>query len=118
MASMGGVGNADIINKRIFEQGDLELTYPNSITHTCVRADAIPMMMDTDKLAIQCALKTCGCADLGRPEIIRILDTLHLKDLFVSEALAERLTRTPGIFIDGEPSPWKFGPNDDVIFDW
>lgn len=116
--SMGGVGNADIINKRIFEQGDLELTYPNSITHTCVRADAIPMMMDTDKLAIQCALKTCGCADLGRPEIIRILDTLHLKDLFVSEALAERLTRTPGIFIDGEPSPWKFGPNDDVIFDW
>ena len=51
--SMGGVGNADIINKRIFEKGDLLLTYPNSITHTGVQADAIPMMMDTSKALLR-----------------------------------------------------------------
>lgn len=116
--SMGGVGNADIINKRIFEQGDITLTYPNSITHTYVRADAIPMMMDTDKLAIQCAIKTCACDDINNPEIIRIKDTLHLEKIMVSESLAKRISNMPGITIMSEPMPWVFDANDNVIDCW
>lgn len=116
--SMGGVGNADIINKRIFEKGDINLTYPNSITHTYVKADAIPMMMDTDKLAVQCALKTCACEDINSPEIIRIKDTLHLGKLMVSETLAKRIAQTPGITILSEPMPWIFDANDNVIDCW
>ncbi|NLB78422.1 MAG: DUF2088 domain-containing protein [Clostridiaceae bacterium] len=116
--SMGGVGNADIINKRIFEQGDITLTYPNSITHTYVKADAIPMMMDTDKLAIQCAIKTCACEDINRPEIIRIKDTLHLDKLMVSESLVNRIANMPGITILSELMPWAFDSDDNVIDCW
>ncbi len=115
--SMGGVGNADIINKRIFEKGDILLTYPNSITHTGVQADAIPMMMDTDKLAIQCAIKTCSYT--GRePDIIRIKDTLHLKDILVSETMAERMKNHPGVEILSEPEPWVFSEDDSVLDPW
>lgn len=116
--SMGGVGNADVINKRIFEQGNIELTYPNSITHTGIKADSIPMMMDTDKLAIQCAIKTCACADLSKVEIIRIQDTLHLKNLTVSECLAKRLFGLPGIRILGKAEVWAFDESDNVINCW
>lgn len=116
--SMGGVGNADIINKRIFEQGDLSMTYPNSITHTYVKADAIPMMMDTDKLAIQCAIKTCACEDITKPDIIRIRDTLHLKDIMVSEALAKRIETLAGITVLGQPGEWAFGADDRAIDCW
>ena len=116
--SMGGVGNADIINKRIFEKGDITLTYPNSITHTNVRADAIPMMMDTDKLAIQCALKTCACKNIHEPEVIRILDTLHLKNIMLSETLAKSLEGIPGIEILGDANCWEFDSSDNVINCW
>ena len=115
--SMGGVGNADIINKRIFEKGDILLTYPNSITHTGVRADAIPMMMDTDKLAVQCAIKTCSYTG-PEPDIIRIKDTLHLKDILVSETMAERMKDTPGVEILTDPEPWVFSGDDSVLDPW
>lgn len=105
--SMGGVGNADIINRRIFEKGNLELTYPNSITHTYVKADAIPMMMDTDRLAVQCAIKTCAYTE-SEPEIIHIRDTLHLNDIYVSENLARRLEALPEIEILSGAQPWQF----------
>ena len=115
--SMGGVGNADIINKRIFEKGDLLLTYPNSITHTGVQADAIPMMMDTDRLAVQCAIKTSSFTG-AEPEIIRIKDTLHLKDILVSESLAKRMKGCPGVEILSEPEPWLFSEDDSVLDVW
>lgn len=115
--SMGGVGNADIINKRIFEKGDITLTYPNSITHTYVKADAIPMMMDTDRLAIQCAIKTCACVD-KEPEIINIRDTLHLKDLYVSEGLAERIKDLPEIEILSGAEEWPFDENGTTLHEW
>ena len=101
-----------------FEDGELELTYPNSITHTYVRADAIPMMLDTDKLAVQCAIKTCACADMEKVEVIRMLDTLHLKHLMVSESLAERIKDMPGITILGEAEEWKFDENETQYDCW
>ncbi len=97
--------------------GDILLTYPNSITHTGVRADAIPMMMDTDKLAVQCAIKTCSYT--GRePDIIRIRDTLHLKDILVSETMAAYMKGDPGVEILSEPEPWAFSEDDSVLDPW
>lgn len=115
--SMGGVGNADVINKRIFEKGDLTLTYPNSLTHTYIKADAIPMMMDTDKLAIQCAIKTCACTT-PEPEIIHIRDTLHLRDLWVSESLAQRIKNHPEIEILSESVEWPFDEEGTSLVSW
>ena len=115
--SMGGVGNADIINKRIWEKGDIMLTYPNSITHTGVRADAIPMMMDTDKLAIQCAIKTCSYTG-SEPDIIRIQDTLNLRNILISESMAQRMKDTEGVEILSEPEPWIFDGEGNVLDPW
>jgi len=116
--SLGGIGKADIINKRIFDDGDLDLTYPNSITHTYVQADAIPMMLKTDKLVVQCAVKTCACPDINRPEILRIQDTLHLKKMLVSEALAERIKDMPGITILGEAQEMDFDSEETLADCW
>ena len=58
------------------------------------------------------------CADLSKVEIIRIQDTLHLKNLTVSECLAKRLFGLPGIRILGKAEVWAFDESDNVINCW
>ena len=109
--NMHGVGNADIICKRIFEKGKLEETYPNSITSTTLKADAIPVMMDSDKLAIQCAIQTCNCDDINKVQLIRIKNTLDISEILISEAMAERVCNIPNISIVREAEDWQFDNN-------
>ena len=87
------------------------------LTHTGVRADAIPMMMDTDKLAVQCAIKTCSYEG-PEPDIIRIRDTLHLRDILGSETMAARMKGTAGVEILSDPEPWIFSEDDSVLDPW
>lgn len=44
-----GVGYADLINRRVFDKGRLEVTYPNGLTSTTIWADKIPMIHDSDR---------------------------------------------------------------------
>ena len=106
--NMHGVGNADIICRRIFDKGSLEATYPNSITSTTLKADAIPVMMPNDKLSIQCAIKTSNCEDMNNPLIIRIKNTLNVSEILVSEAMINMVSGIKGMTILGEPEDWQF----------
>ena len=106
--NMHGVGNADIINRRIFDKANLEATYLNSITSTTLKADAVPVMMPNDKLSIQCAIKTSNCEDMNNPLIIRIKNTLDISEILVSEAMINRISGIKGITIIGKPDFWQF----------
>jgi len=52
-----GMGSADLITRRLFNKADLEKTYPNAITSTVVNNVMIPMILKSDKEAIQAAIK-------------------------------------------------------------
>ena len=94
--NMHGIGNADVICRRVFEKGDLEKTYPNSMTSTTLKADALPVMMKNDLETVKCALLTCNCEDPDRPRVIRIRDTLHISEILVSACMVEEVSRMPG----------------------
>ena len=86
-----GMGAADAITKRLFDQLDLDMIYPNSITSTSLGFSKIPLVMSSDKAAIQLCLRTCNRLDKENPRIIRIKNTLALAEFEISEALVKDL---------------------------
>ncbi len=116
--NMHGVGGADVICKRIFEKGSLEHTYPNSITSTTLKADALPVMMPDDKLTFQCALKTCNCPDIARPHLVLIKDTLAISEIFISEAMREMCAGIEGLRPLGEPEELRFDGQGNLLTPW
>lgn len=101
-----GIEAADVTTKRVLDKADPEETYPNSLT-SCGNQH-MPMHMKNDKEAIQCAIKISTGIDLNDARIIRITDTLHVTDIWVSENMLPELEGRSDIRIMGEAEPWAF----------
>lgn len=86
-----GMGAADAITRRLFDQLNLDMIYPNSITSTSLGFSKIPMIMSCDRAAIQLCLRTCNRIDQKNPRIIRIKNTLALSEFEISEAMLPEL---------------------------
>jgi hypothetical protein len=103
-----GVGMADITTRRLFNKMDLEYTYANVLTSTVTSSARVGLIMDSDRLAIQAAIKTCNVADRSRIRMARIANTLHVGEIYVSESLLEDAVKHPRIEIAGDTQPWLF----------
>jgi hypothetical protein len=115
-----GVGMADITTRRLLNKMDLEYTYANVLTSTGTPSARIGLIMDSDRLAIQAAMKTCGAPDLRRIRMARIANTLHVGEMYISEGMLEEARRRPSIVILGDPQPWLFDADGNLsdIGDW
>ena len=106
-----GIGQADICTKRLFDAADLETTYVNSLIATVTNVARMPMILPTDYDAIRAAILTCNILDFSKVQLVMIRDTLHLRDLVVSESLVEELSaRTAVTSVEG-PFEMKFDDN-------
>lgn len=81
-----GVGLANVITKRLFDDIDVEKMYPNCITSTVLASARIPCVVATDRQAIQLCLKTCNGIDAEKARVIRIPNSLHIDHIMLSEA--------------------------------
>ena len=106
-----GVGMADITTRRLLNKMDLNYTYANVLTSTVTASARIGLIMDSDRLAVQAAIKICNAPDLARVRVARILNTLHVGEILISEAMLEEARRHPSIEIAGGPEPWRFDRN-------
>ncbi len=82
-----GMGAADAITRRLFQQLSLASVYPNSITSTSLGFSKIPIIMESDRDAIALCIRTCNRIDKENPRIIRIKNTLLLSEMEISTAL-------------------------------
>lgn len=103
-----GLGLADICTRRMFDKIDFEATYANHITSTAVLGGKIPLIMETDRMAVQCAVKTCNAPDPARLRMIRIPNTLHLETIQVAETMLDEARANRQIEIPGAPEDWPF----------
>lgn len=103
-----GLGAADVTTHRLYEKMDFNTTYPNLLTSGGTDSAKIPMVFDSQRLAIQAALKTALGADRERLRVVRIRDTLHLGEIQVSEALLEEIRENPAFEILGEAEDLSF----------
>ncbi len=82
-----GLGMADFSTKRAFLKIDLDASYPNGLTSRVVSGVKIPMILQTDKLAIQAAIFCLTAKHKENPRIVRITNTSHIDIIQISESL-------------------------------
>jgi hypothetical protein len=104
-----GVGCADVITMRLFREFDPGKTYANVIAATLLDGAAIPMIMNTDREAVQLAAKTVVRMQPKDTRIVHIPNTLEIIDIMVSEPLLPYVEANPSMFeVVGEPEPFDF----------
>lgn len=112
-----GVGLSDVITKRLFDKIDTEKMYPNCITSTVLASARIPVVVATDKEAIQLCIRTCTGIDHSRVRVIRIPNSLHIGHIMLSEAYYEDVKsgRWPGLFARSEPEELRFDSEGNLL---
>lgn len=68
----------------------------------------IPMVLMSDREAIQAAIKTCNIPDPREVRLCRIKNTLQAHLMQISEALLAEVRRNPVLEILGEPGELCF----------
>lgn len=106
--SMMGLGLVDATTERCFNRCDLWATYANALTSTDFASARIPLVLPSDREAIQACLKYCGDNDKQRPRVIRIQDTAHLQEIWVSEAMLEEAAANRSLEILGKAEELPF----------
>lgn len=106
-----GIGMAHAISKRLWNQLDLEVSYPNAITATVLHCVRVPMIMNNDKETIQVCIRSCNEIDLTKPRIVRIQDSLHIGTILISEAMLPIALEHPNLEVLGEPFELPFDSN-------
>lgn len=105
---MHRLGYSDATTKRVFDKLDLASMYPNAITCTVLGGVRIPMIMESDKEAIQVCLQTCTEIDKSNPRVVKIPNSLHIEHIMLSEAYYEEVQQNPNIEIESEPAYLNF----------
>jgi hypothetical protein len=103
-----GMGLADVTTRRLVDKIDYDFTYANLLTSTVTTSARIPMFMDSDRLAIQAALKTCNVYDPGEIRMVRIANSLHIGEIYISENMLAEAQNHPDITVLSEPAALAF----------
>lgn len=105
---MAGLGYGDVTTRRCLEKCDFAASFPNALTSTTFTPFRVPMVMESDRDAIGACLKYNGGNDKIFPRVIRIRDTMHMDEIWVSEALLDEARAHPLMEIISEAEPMRF----------
>ena len=103
-----GMGLADIVTRRLFEAVDFQATYANAFTSTFLNRAYVPVIMDTDRQAIEAALEVQRIANGAQARIARIRNTLDLAQIQLSESLYHEFKSHPLLEQVGPLEPMAF----------
>ena len=93
------------------------MIYPNCLTSTVVKSAMIPVVVATDKEAIQACIRTLNGVDSNNPRIVRIKNTLHLDLIMLSEAYYQDVKKGkyPSLIAVSEPRHLSFDEDEDLL---
>ncbi|MCJ7656927.1 MAG: DUF2088 domain-containing protein, partial [Candidatus Atribacteria bacterium] len=111
-----GIGMADMITRRLYEKIDLKATNMNTITTTFLDRARIPIVFDTDREAIEVALKTIWNLPGIPPRIIIIKNTLKLDEMYVSEPTWEEIKDKENISYESYWEKLEFDHGENLKF--
>jgi len=86
-----GMGLADVVPRGLVAAIDEEATRTNVVTSGFLLRGKLPLVADDDRHVWELCLRGAGVIDVGEVRAVRILDTLHCADLWVSEAVCREL---------------------------
>lgn len=103
-----GVGMAHYTTKKVFDESDFDASYPNALTARVALGVRMPMVLNTEKLAIQAATYVANGNGAENPRVLRIRNSSHVDEIWISEALLDDARENPNIEIIGKAAPFDF----------
>jgi hypothetical protein len=94
-----GVGIADIITRRLYRKIDQEALDINTITGVCPEMGKIPLTLESDREALDVAIRCVGLIPTDRLKIMRIKNTSLLSEVDISEGYEPQLAARPQLKI-------------------
>lgn len=101
-----GVGLADFTTERLVRKMDRRKSYMNALTAGALVAVRLPLVLESDREAMEVALRSAGAN--GAPRMACIRNTLALEELLVSEALLPEVAASEALEVLEEPRPLPF----------
>lgn len=120
-----GVGQADVITRKLYEKIDLQATYNNVITSTFLSKGKIPLVAENDRTAIGIAFNALnglmrleGKKEGGNVKACLIDSTLHRGRMWVSKGLEVELRAREDITFVGKYRPADFDSQGNLQWDF
>jgi len=110
-----GMGLADFATRRLASKVNFHYTYTNALTGLSPMRSKTPIILDTDRMAIEAALKTIGLTEPQDAKIARIMNTLAVEYLQASEGLLPEIRERSDLEIIDGPWEFKFSETGDLI---
>jgi hypothetical protein len=104
-----GIGLADLTTKRLFDKIDIKAMNENVVTSTFLARASIPIILDNDQEALKAALRANWGVETNEARIVRIPNTLHIGDLYVSEVIFNELKDKDNIEVLEDLREMQFG---------
>lgn len=82
---------ADFITRSCFNQINFDVTYTNSLSCYNPSGSKIPIVANDEKDAVEMAIRSIPKATMENAKIVKIRDTSHLGELWISEAVLPQL---------------------------
>lgn len=101
-----GIGIADFATRRLYDKVNPRKTYMNALTANAIEPVKMPLIMDSDREALEVALKSANAP--SDPRVVWIKNTLALDELLVSEALLPEVNELATLTAEGEPHALAF----------
>lgn len=103
-----GLGVADTTTRRVVEHLDRESMYINGLTSRVSESGRIPLYFESDREAIQAAMKLTGKTGADRLRMARIPNTMQLERIWLSQAMWEEAQHAENLVVLGPPVPLPF----------
>ena len=110
-----GIGMADITTTRLVQAIDARSTYINALSAVTLQTAKVPIHFETDREALEQALNSLCLPNGVPPRVVRILDTLSLETLMVSEAYQAILHQRDDVVPLDTPSEMRFGADGNLL---
>jgi len=89
-----GVGLVDFVHRRLADAIDWDVTRLNALTAGAPQKARLPIVMTSDRAALDAALATAGVEAAAEARVVHVSDTGKLGELNVSSALVDEATST------------------------
>jgi hypothetical protein len=110
-----GMGLADFSTRRLANKINFQYTYTNALTGLSPMRSKMPIIFETDREAIEGALKTIGMTEPTDAKVARIKNTLDLEYLYASDALLPEIRERVDLEVVSGPHPFEFTAEGDLV---
>jgi hypothetical protein len=103
-----GIGVADVTTWRLVKKINYAAMYLNAVTGESPELGKVPMAFDSDRDAIEAALKMVGLTLPQRARVVWIKNTLHLTEMYASETMLPEVEKNPLLTVVHDATSFLF----------